>query len=253
MKAQAQSLLLEGKESGAETIRQEIFASQPGLTLYRTNKRDLLIQEFTAPAGPNGRKKGGTRDSGVLRNLISTYLFEYLKGFHVATHFLGARPGAEMLVKSAEPVPLLVRIFNVAEDDWPERFGMPAAAHLEFPVIEHYLAGTDRAPALVNEYHCYALNLLKPDELKQINRLGSKVNAVLRGLCERRELAPADLKLSFGRYNNQIILTGELSPATIRFLDASPARRKGNGAALPVDTQTDEGLEGLYGRLKLNG
>lgn len=253
MKAQAQSLLLESKESGVETLRQEIFASQPGRNLYRTNKRDLLIQEFTASAPSNGRKKGGLRDSTVLRNEISTYLFEYLRGFHVATHFLGARPGAEMLVKSADPIPLLVRIFNVAEDDWPERFGMPASAHLEFPVIEHYLLGEGRAPALVNEYHLYALNLLKPDELKQINRLGSKVNAVLRGLCDRRELAPADLKLSFGRYNNQIILTGELSPATIRFLDASPANRKGNGAHLPVDTRTDEALEGLYSRLKLNG
>lgn len=253
MKAQAQSLLLEGKESGAETIRGEIFATQPGRTLYRTNKRDLLIQEFTAPAPPNGKKKGGPRDSAVVRNEISTYLFEYLKGFHVTTHFLGSRPGPEMLVKSAEPVPLIVRIFNVAEDDWSERFGITANGLLEFPVIEHHLTGEGRTPALVNEYHLYALNLLKPDELKQMNRLTSKVNAVLRGLCERRELSPADLKLTFGRYNNQIILTGELSPSTIRFLDVSPANRKGNGAWMPVDTRTDEALEALCSRLKLNG
>ena len=228
MKAQAQSLLLEGKESGVETLRGEIFASQPGRNLYRTNKRDLLIQEFTASAPSNGRKKGGLRDSTVLRNEISTYLFEYLRGFHVATHFLGARPGAEMLVKSADPIPLLVRIFNVAEDDWPS-FGMPASA----PGISrdgHYLLRRRPVPALVTNT-VYALNLLKPDELKQINRLASK-GTPCSWIANDRTAHPPETRRALQQPDHP----DRSSPATIRF--STPHRRteKGNGAHLPVDT-----------------
>ncbi len=253
MKAQAQSLLLESREGVAETARGELFVGQPGRNLYKTNKRDLLIQEFVSPSPANGRKKGGHRDPAELRNQISSYLFEYLKGFHVPTHYLGARPGAEMLVKYAEPLPLLARIYNTPDPGWAQRFGIADIGRLEFPVIEHYLTAGAGAPSWINEYHLYAFNLAKPDEFRQVNRLATKVNAVLRGLCERRELAIADIGLTFGRYNNQVILTGELSHLTCTFLDASAVNRKGNGAYTPVETGTDEALESLCGRLKHNG
>lgn len=256
MKARAQSLILEGKEHAAETVRQDIFLERPGHRLYKTNKHDLLIQEFVAPPGSDG-DRDVTMSHGrlpILRNRISSYLFEYLKGFHVATHFVGVRDGAEMLVKSAEPLPLLVKVFNAAEDDWPARFGPGAAGKIEPPVIEHYLVGSGDAPAWVNEYHLYAFNFLKPDEFKHINRLASKVNAVLRGLSERRDLFLAGLGLSFGRLNDQVIVTGELSNLTCRFEESHSTSR---AAVIPgsriEETDSEQGLERLYNRLKLNG
>lgn len=252
MKARALSLVQEGKEGAAETVREELLSEHPGRRIYRTNKRDFLIQELVAPP-VNGDKKTPSPSLPVLRNRISAYLFEYLKGFHVPTHFLKALEGAEMLVKCTDPIPLVVRVYNVPEDDWQVRFGLEEASRMEFPVIEHYLPGSGNSATWVNEYHLYAFNLLKPEEFRQVNRLASKVNAVLRGLCDRRDLALAWAKLSFGRYNDQVILTGELSHLTCRFLEA-PASHRGAGAAMkPVDSGTEEGLERLYGRLKLNG
>jgi phosphoribosylaminoimidazole-succinocarboxamide synthase len=257
MKARAQSLILEGRENAAETVREELFAEQPARRLYRTNKRDLLIQEFIAPQGSDGdRQENGKQQNSrlpLLRNRISSYLFEYLRGFHVSTHFVGEREGAEMLVKFAEPLPLLVKVFNAAEEWWPERFGPGATGRMELPVIEHYLVGSGGEPSWVNEYHLYAFNLLKPDEFKQVNRLASKVNAVLRGLSDRRDLFLSGVHLSFGRYNNQVIVTGELSNLTCRFDESSPTNRAGNAAHRPVEASPEEALERLYNRLKLNG
>jgi phosphoribosylaminoimidazole-succinocarboxamide synthase len=253
MKARAQSLILEGKENVAETVRMEIFSEQPGRSLYRTNKRDLLIQEFTAPPSSNGGKKSDQINPGIIRNRISSYLFEYLKGFHIPTHFLDPRPGAEMLVKFTDAIPLVVRVYNVAEDDWSGRFGVGIAGRLEFPVIEHYLEGPGGSAAWVNEYHLYAFNVVRPEEFRQVNRLASKANAVLRGLCERRELALAGMTLTFGRYNNAVIVTGELSHLTCRFLDTSVKGRGVEGKFAAVETGSVEALERLYGRLKLNG
>jgi len=257
MKARAQSLTLAGKEETAETVREDLFAEQPARRLYRTNKRDLLIQEFIQPHGADGDRNGQSGSQGgrlpLLRNRISSYLFEYLKGFHVSTHFVGAREGVEMLVKFAEPIPLMVKVFNAAEENWPERFGPGATGRMELPVIEHYLVASGGPPVWVNEYHLYAFNLLKPDEFKQVNRLASKVNAVLRGLSDRRDLFLAGIQLSYGRYNNQVILTGELSNLTCRFEEQAAGARGSNGSSKPVDTSSEPGLERLYNRLKLNG
>ena len=87
-----------------------------------------------------------------------------------------------------------------------KRFGSKGSATLEFPVIEHYYTGGRRGPQWINEYHAYAFNLLVPEEYKQINRMASKVNAVLRGLCDRRHLYVANLQLAFGKYFMEVML-----------------------------------------------
>jgi phosphoribosylaminoimidazole-succinocarboxamide synthase len=251
MRAQAQSLLEESRESIAEPVRKEIFLEEPHRSLYRTNRRDFLIQEFLNPADTDGKKKGKTRDQAVLRNEISSYLFEYLKGFHVPTHYQASRSGTEMLVKMADPIPVIVRVINRPDEKWAGRFGMPNEASLEFPVMEHYLAGKEGKTTWINEYHLYAFNIVKPDEFRSINRLASKLNAVLRGLSERRGMVLAEVNLRFGRYNGQIIATDELSQLTCRFLEASGDNRGGKESFTPVDTGSEEALEALLHRLKL--
>jgi phosphoribosylaminoimidazole-succinocarboxamide synthase len=247
MKAQAQSLLEESRESIAEPVRKELFLGEPHRSLYRTNRRDLLIQELITPGNCEPKKKGKSRDTAVLRNEISSYLFEYLKGFHVPTHYLSSRPGAEMLVKFAEPIPLVIRVLNRPDEEWASRFKLPEGTSLDFPVMEHYLVAGDGSTTWINESHLYAFNIVRPDEFRAINRLSSKVNAVLRGLSERRGMILGEVSLKFGRYNGQIIATEELSQMTCRFLESS-----GGTSPVPVDTGSDEALEALYGRLKLN-
>jgi len=251
LKAQAQSLLEETRESITEPVKKEIFLEEPRRSLFRTSRRDLLIQEFLTPGDPEPKKKGKTRDNATLRNEISSYLFEYLKGFHVPTHYLSSKPGTEMLVKFTDPLPIMVRVINRPDEKWAARFGLPRPLQLEFPVMEHFLLGKDGPPAWINEYHLYAFNILKPDEFRAVNRLASKVNAVLRGLSERRGMVLGELSLRFGRYNNQIIATDELSQLTCRFLEPSGSKRNGESTLVPVETGSDEALEALCGRLKL--
>jgi phosphoribosylaminoimidazole-succinocarboxamide synthase len=254
MKAQAQSLLEESRESIAEPVRKEMFLEEPHRSLYRTNRRDFLIQELInpgTPGTPENKKGGKSRDQAVLRNEISSYLFEYLKGFHVPTHYQASRPGAEMLVKKADPIPLVVRVINRPDEKWAGRFGLTEGVSLEFPVMEHYLVGKDGARTWINEYHLYAFNIVTPDEFRGINRLASKINAVLRGLSERRGMLLAELSLRFGRYNNQIIATDELSQLTCRFLERSGGSRNGESLYVPVDTGNEEALEAFCRRLKL--
>jgi phosphoribosylaminoimidazole-succinocarboxamide synthase len=205
-----------------------LVAARHGKYLYQTDQSDLLLQVFNSNGTDNGKKRSKPDDADVLRTQISAYLFEHLDGFHIPTCFVGKVGPVEMTVKWTEPVRLMVRVFNYNHPALMERIGYPPATHLEFPVLEHYLLNGEQPPALVNEFHIFALSVVTPDDLKQINRIASKVNALLRGLCDRRQLALAEVQLEFGRAGGQVILTGELSPLNCRFLDlaiADPAER----------------------------
>jgi phosphoribosylaminoimidazole-succinocarboxamide synthase len=228
MKRQTQ--LLPGETEGlvGKSANQTLISNRQGKFLYQSDKPDQLIQVFHSNGTENGKKKPKPQDVDILRNQISAYLFEYLEGYHIPTHFIGRLGPAEMIVKWLETIPLAVRIYNNTHPELMARLGYPEATHLEYPVIEHQYSDGKHEPTWVNEFHVYALGIATPEEFKQINRIASKVNAVLRGLCDRRSLQLAEVELEFGRFGGQVLLGSELSPMTCRFYDCSvpdPAQR----------------------------
>ena len=81
---------------------------------------------------------------------------------------------------------------------------------------------------MINKSHIIAFELATADELKVIERLASKTNAVLKSFFLRRKIKLVDFKLEFGRYKSKIILGDEVSPDTCRFWD------------VPTDTKLDK-------------
>lgn len=236
--------------SVTRTAQGPIYAWQ-GKNFYASGKPDLLIQQFPSNGSDNGKKRTRQKDAGALRNEISSYLFEYLNGFHIPTHFVGRLSDAEMTVKRIEFMPIGVRIYNLADERLRARFGVGSDVALEFPIFEHYFTDSSGRQTWINEYHVYALGLATPEEFKQLNRLASKVNAVLRGLCERRQLALAEMFLSFGRLNKQIVLADELSHMTCRFLDPAAMDKPQRERFLPGEESSEDAIMELCDRLTL--
>lgn len=205
----------------------ELLYEGSGKNLYQTDRPEYLIQEFKGGT-TDGRKKGKTKGTGALKNEISSYLFEYLEGFHIPTHFVKQISDTEMMVKRLEIIPIIVKVFNVATGNLAKRFGVKEGTTLTFPIIEHFYKNDELGNPWLNEFHIYAFNLATPEEFRLLNRLASKVNAVLRALAERRSLILASVALEFGRHKGQILLGDELTPATCMFwdrLDSGKANR----------------------------
>ncbi len=248
MKIPAQGTADEAGPKPAKSGKRDLFCERQGKLFYRTEKPDLLIQEIKSNGVDPSKKKPKTRDLSALRNEISAYLLEYVEGFHIPTYFVSRLSPTEMTVKRSEPIPLTVRVFNRGDDVLAERFGLKEGKELDVPVIEHFYQSNGSAPAWVNEYHVSAFGIATPEELKQINRISSKVNAVLRGLCDRRQLGLAKLKLEFGRYKGAVILSEELSPLTCQFLDFASAKQDRFSLG---DVGSAESLAELCDRLRL--
>ncbi len=222
-------------KSGKGTQR-AVLGEQGGKQLLESDRSDVLIMEFSA----NGSVPDD--DPAILRNEISSYLFEYLDGFHIPTHFVGKLSEREMLIRRAELLPLEVWVINVGNADLVTRYQIPEGKVLEFPIIEHYYRNARGERVLANENHLFALEVVTPEEFKQINRIASKANAVLRGLTERRNLALCEMRLLFGKCHGQLMLIDELSPVTCRF---SPIDKGGNGSS------ASESMKELRDRLML--
>ncbi len=185
--------------------------------IYSSNQADKLVYEFKCENSSEKRKKPKSGVSAILRNDISTYFFDYLQNFQIPTFFIKRLSGYELLVRNINFIPITVAVYNYATHDLGKKFDLKEGIPLQFPVFEFYYLNKGNQRVFINETHVFSLGLLTGDEFKIINRLASKVNAVVKSLCDRRNLILAKMELEFGRSQNQIVLSSEISPLTLFF------------------------------------
>ena len=219
MKARNNSTLNDELIKNEQSDNQGEKIIKTGKRIYKAEKPNHLIQEFKSDELLKIVDEQKASELDELRNSISSYLFEYLEGFHIPTHYVKKYSETKMLVKKTEILPITIRVFNTISDEILKRFGMTKVVSTEYPIIEHHFNNSQNGKSWINEYHIYAFSIATPEEYKQMNRIASKTNAVLRSLCERRQLILADLQLEFGRCNDKIVIIDELSPITCHFLD----------------------------------
>ncbi len=251
MKVNASVLTEESSAKAAKNGKREFICEQQGKNIYSSDKPDLIIQEFKANGTEDGKKRSKSKDTRSFRNEISSYLFEYIEGFHIPTYFVNKLSETEMMVRKTEAIPLTVQIFNSKNDVLSRRFQSMNGSELEFPVIEHYVRQNGSGETWVNEYHIYAFGIATPEEYKQMNRIASKANAVLRGLCDRRQLFLSGMRLEFGRYKDQILLCDELSPYTCHFIDRAATDKHHQDRFVPSADTPEASFAELCDRLKL--
>jgi phosphoribosylaminoimidazole-succinocarboxamide synthase len=207
-----------------------------------TARPGILLQQFKEES-----LQGPSRAD--LASELSSYLFGYLHGYNIPTHFLSNEGGGTMLVRRMEMYPLCLRIWNTAGAVLSRRLGFREGADLSFPVMEHYYKRGDAPYPLVNEFHLFSLGVVTPEELRTINRLASKTNAVLRSLFVRRGLKLYSLVLEFGNVDGQIALGDELTPRTCMAGEVQSRSRRARDAAQGSGTPSLEAYTLMRDRL----
>jgi phosphoribosylaminoimidazole-succinocarboxamide synthase len=247
-----------------------------GKNLFEAKKAGMLIQQFNDTAqsdhyaddnecgqlsdqlaeaktpkmiGTEPTKKIQSGTIATLANEISSYLFKYLAGFRIPTHFMEKVSNQEMSVKQLTMIPLQVRIHNVASGEFSRHYGIKEGTELTVPVIEHYYKSPDLGNPMVNEFHIYSLGLATPEQLRTMNRLASKTNVVLKSFFERRELKLLSANLEFGVAGGQITIGDEISPRTCRFADLQKKDRGGRNIFANGDEEALEACTEVRNRI----
>jgi len=196
-----------------------VIISGQSKTLYESDKPDSLILEFRDDfVAATGRKRK-IPGRGGSNNQISSFLFEYLESYHVATHFIKRINSRKMLIRKMEMIPVRVLVRNIATESFCEKYKFKEGTVLDYPVIEHYLKNGEIKEPFVNEYHLYALHYTDPKEMRTIERMASKVNALLKSFFQRRNLQLVNFVLEFGRSKGKIMVGDEISGETCSILD----------------------------------
>jgi phosphoribosylaminoimidazole-succinocarboxamide synthase len=224
-------------EQGGMLIQQFKDTSQSRSGADEARPRQNSGQDSPKMATIEPSRKSQSSTIATLANEISSYLFKYLAGFRIPTHFADKVSDSKMPVKQLTMIPLEVRVHNVACGEFSKRFGMKEGTELTVPVIEHYYKNPDLGNPLTNEFHIYSLGLATPEQLRAINRIASKTNVVLKSFFERRELKLLSMSLEFGALGTQIMIGDEISPRTCRFADVQKKDR--GGKDIFADGNTD--------------
>lgn len=188
--------------------------------IYKTEDKDLYVVEYKDDATAfNGLKKDVIESKGILNNAIASIFFELLEKEGIPTHFVKKMDDRNMLVKSLEIVPIEVVVRNITAGSLAKKLGMEEGIPLKKTVVELYYKDDELGDPMINSYHIAAMGLCSPEELKEMEELGLKINEILVPYLKEKKIELVDFKLEFGRHNGKIILGDEISPDTCRFWD----------------------------------
>jgi phosphoribosylaminoimidazole-succinocarboxamide synthase len=194
--------------------------------LFSTNHPDYIFMEFKNDLAVKDKKKSvKIRNKAQNNLLVSSYTFQFLESYHVPTHYIGKHDDKTMVVKKLDMIPVFVVVKNIASGLFSKTFKLEEGFLLSTPIIEFYLKDPRLGFPLVNEYHLYAFGHSHQDEVKLVQRLAAKINALLKNFFDRRGYKLVECTMEFGRYHNGIILGDEITLETQKVWEITNDRK----------------------------
>ena len=186
------------------------------------DENDFLVIEYTDFYSGNG-KKIKVKNLGEKFASINSFLFDYLKGYNLPVAFVQAKDKNKLNFLKYNKYPFSIKILNIIDKRTAKIFSKKEGEFITFPIFEiHYGYGKE---SVISESHVICFDLCSNEELKLINRISSKVNAVLKSFFERRGFYLAEAMCNFGKFEDKIFLVDDLSPHNLKVI---PLNNNGN-------------------------
>lgn len=174
--------------------------------LYRTEIRNIRV-----------------KDLGEKFAAINAFFFEYLREYHIPTAFTNLYSGNKLIFLKNTKFPFSVNILNTVDKRTSKIFNIKVGTRLTLPVYEyHYGEGKN---SLITESHLLAFDLCSVEELRIINRLCSKINAVLRSYFERRDFILSEFYCLFGKNDNKVLVINDFTPRSLKILPGTETNK----------------------------
>ena len=188
--------------------------------VYKTEDENLYIVDYKDDATAfNGEKKGSIAGKGVIKNIMTTIVFQYLRKNGVEPHFVEELSDRQTLVKKVEIIPLEVIVRNVAAGSFSKKFGVEEGTALKNPILEFSYKNDDLGDPMINNMQITAIGVATEKELDVISEMALKINTLLQQFFIEKNIILVDFKIEFGRCGDKIILADEISPDTCRLWD----------------------------------
>jgi len=204
--------------------------------------------EFSDYFFPAKNKKVKVKDLGKKFASICSFFYDYLKEYHIPTAFVNLHGSESLTFLKYIQIPFRIRILNYADKRTAKIFSIKEFDPLTFPVFEyHYGNGKD---SLISESHLISFELCTSEELKFINRLCSKINAVLKSFFDRRNKIIAEVSCSFGKFENKIMIIDDFTPLSIKIIPSNGDKKAIDPYNLTTAARMKKYSDHLYNIIK---
>jgi phosphoribosylaminoimidazole-succinocarboxamide synthase len=201
-------------------IKLEALYSGKAKTVFKTDDPKKLIMEFRdSLTAFDGKKKSEAPKKGYYNAQISAKLFKLLEGKGIKTHFDSMLSDTEMVVDAVEIVKIEVIVRNIAAGSLTKKYPFKTGQKLDPPILLFDYKSDEHGDPMINDDIALALGLATKEELLKIRKIALKINSVLVGYLDEKNLLLPDFKLEFGRRGGEIVLADEISCDTCRFWD----------------------------------
>lgn len=191
--------------------------------LQDPDSAERVIIEFTdtVTAG-DGEKKEVFTGKGSVACAMSNFLFGYLEGKGIDTHYVRKLTDNQLLCKKVNVFPVEVVCRNIATGSFCRRYGTEKGTEFTRPLVEFFMKDDEFHDPLITEGAIIRLGHAEREQLDFLRSVTISVNHYLTELLKQRNLILVDFKLEFGRTEKgTIVIADEISPDTMRIWDAS--------------------------------
>lgn len=147
---------------------------------------------------------------------INSFFLDYLKEYHIPVAYVKNISKSVLKFIDHKKFPFSIRILNAADKRTAKIFNIKEFEPLNLPLFEFHFG--NRQDSLISESHLISFDLCTYEDLKLINRICSKVNAVLKSFFERRGEILAEMNCTFGKAEEKIYVVEDFTPISLKIL-----------------------------------
>jgi phosphoribosylaminoimidazole-succinocarboxamide synthase len=177
-------------------------------------RQDFKLAEYHDYFINQKNKKNTSKNLGEKTASLNRYFFEYIKGYNIPCAFIKKVSKKSLQFLNFDEFPFRIKIINSADARTAKIFSIKPNSLLQLPIIEYHFG--DSKDSVITESHVISFDLCTYDEVKIINRLCSKINAIVKSFFERRSLSLLELTCRFGKFESKIYLVDDFSPQSIK-------------------------------------
>jgi phosphoribosylaminoimidazole-succinocarboxamide synthase len=222
-------MIIKLDEKRQKMSQKQVFYEGAEKVYYVGNKDEdhqistIILHFKDAISSAANKKISAIEGKGIINNRISAKLHTLLQEYGFPTYYIKTLNMREQVLAYVDPMPMRIRIRNIASPLFAEKFGMEPGRRFYKPIIE-FLLKPFNEELLVSEIHAQQFIGVGKSDLDLLKEFAVRVSEFLSGYFTGLDSRLIDIKFRFGRAIDEegdiyYLLCSELTPDTFNVWD----------------------------------
>lgn len=216
--------------------KKNIIYEETGKIIYQNEDENDLFVEYSDDIDLNPKEKVRIKNIGNICLNTNSFFLDYLNAYNIPSALKKMTDNILVFAKYFR-LPFYIKILNLLDKRSAKIFDKQDGIFLQIPILTfHYGNSADN---FISESHLISLDICPLEDIKMMKRICSKVNAVLKSFCERRNTTLAEFNCYFGKENDKILVIDDFTPMSLKIIQ----NNAGNASINPYKIKSAEEIK----------